>query len=53
MLEFLILAGVGVWLILALRSCFRGGGCSGGCGGCSGGCGGSCANCSHRCSHNH
>ena len=46
MLEFLILAGVGVWLILALRSCFRGGGCSGGCGG-------SCATCSHRCSHNH
>ena len=45
MLEFLILAGVGVWLILALRSCFRGGGCSGGCGG--------SANCSHRCSHNH
>ena len=46
MLEFLILAGVWVWLILALRSCFRGGGCSGGCGG-------SCTNCSHRCSHNH
>ena len=46
MLEFLILAGVGVWLIRALRSCFRGGGCSGGCGG-------SCTNCSHRCSHNH
>lgn len=29
MLEILILTGVGVWLILALRSCFRGGGCSG------------------------
>lgn len=25
MLEILILTGVGVWLILALRSCFRGG----------------------------
>lgn len=37
MLEILILTGVGVWLILALRSCFRGGGCSGSCGG-------SCAN---------
>ena len=42
MLEILILTGVGVWLILALRSCFRGGGC-----------GGSCANCSRHCGRSH
>ncbi len=46
MLEILILTGVGVWLILALRSCFRGGGCSGSCGG-------SCANCSRHCGRSH
>ena len=46
MLEILILTGFGVWLILALRSCFRGGGCSGSCGG-------SCANCSRHCGRSH
>ena len=38
-MELLILAGLGVWLALALRSCFRRkGGCGGCCGGSSGGC---------------
>ena len=46
MLEIMILTGVGVWLILALRSCFRGGGCSGSCGG-------SCAICSRHCGRSH
>ena len=41
-MELLILAGLGVWLALALRSCFRR---KGGCGGCSGGC---CASCEKR-----
>ena len=50
MLELLILAGLGVWLVLALRSCRRrGGGCGGDCGRCGGGCGGDCGRCAHRC----
>ncbi len=37
MLEFLILALLGIWLVVALRSCRRHkGGC--GCGGCDGCC---------------
>lgn len=44
MLEIVILAGVGVWLVLALRSCFRSGG---------GSCSGNCAGCSHCCGHRH
>ena len=37
MLELLILAALGGWLFLALRSCRRkGGGCGGSCAGCSG-----------------
>ena len=39
MLELLILAGLGIWLALALRSCRRH----------KGGCGGNCAGCSRRC----
>ena len=39
MLELLILAGLGIWLALALRSCRRR----------RGGCGGNCAGCSRRC----
>lgn len=35
MLEGLILAGLGVWLVMALRSCIRR----------KGGCGGDCAHC--------
>ncbi|MBS6353701.1 FeoB-associated Cys-rich membrane protein [Oscillibacter sp.] len=43
MLEVLILAALGVWLALALRSCLRrrGKGC-GGCDGCCDRCGGAC-----------
>ena len=43
MLEFLILAALGVWLVFALRSCLRrrGKGC-GGCDGCCDHCGQSC-----------
>ncbi len=40
MLEGIILAALALWLVLALRSCFRRKG---------GGCGGDCAHCSHRC----
>lgn len=45
MLELLILAALGVWLVLALRSCFRrrGKGC--------GGCDGCCSHCSQSCGH--
>lgn len=41
MLEALILAGLGVWLFLALRACLRRGrgGCGGDCRSCCGGCG--------------
>lgn len=39
MLELLILAGLGFWLALALRSCRRRGG----------GCGGDCARCRGHC----
>lgn len=39
MLETLILFGVGVWLVLALRSCFRHRGGCGCCDGCHGDCG--------------
>ena len=49
MLELLILALLGGWLVLALRSCRRKkGGC--GCGGCGcGGCDGCCSACrEHR-----
>ena len=44
MLELLILAALGVWLVFALRSCFRrrGKGC-GGCDGCCDHCGQSCS----------
>jgi hypothetical protein len=38
MLEILILAALGVWLVLALRSCRRH----------KGGCGGDCAHCRDR-----
>lgn len=39
MLEFLILALVGVWLAAALRACRRNkGGCGGNCSGCCAGC---------------
>lgn len=43
MLELLILAALGIWLGLALRSCFRrrGKGC--------GGCDGNCAGCGNIC----
>lgn len=41
MLEVLILTGLGVWLVLALRSCFRR---KGGCG-CCDGCRGNCGHC--------
>ena len=42
MLEGLILLILGIWLVLALRSCLRsGGGCGGDCG--------SCAGCAHAC----
>jgi bacterioferritin-associated ferredoxin len=34
MLEILILAALGGWLVLALRSCRRRGGCGGDCGRC-------------------
>ena len=49
MLEFLILAALGVWLVLALRSCHRrrGKGC-GGCDGCCDHCGQSCSAASRR-----
>ena len=41
MLEAFLLAGLGCWLILALRSCLRRrGGCGGTCDGC-------CRNCRH------
>ena len=40
MLEFLILALLGGWLVLALRACFRQ----------KGGCGGDCASCRKHCS---
>ena len=39
MLEGIILAVLALWLVLALRSCFRR----------KGGCGGDCAHCSRRC----
>lgn len=39
MLELLILSVLGLWLVLALRSCRRRGGGGGGC------CGGDCAHC--------
>ena len=42
MLEILILALLGGWLFLALRSCVRH---RGGCGGDCGSCGGCCARC--------
>ena len=42
MLEALILALLGVWLFLALRSCLRR---KGGCGGVCGSCDGRCAQC--------
>ena len=44
MLEVLILAALGVWLALALRSCLRrrGKGC--------GGCDGNCGHCGQSCS---
>ena len=45
MLELLILALLGGWLVLALRSCRRK---KGGCG-CVG-CGGCCSNCEKHCS---
>ena len=45
MLEFLILALLGVWLLLALRSCRRK---KGGCG--CGGCDGCCSACREHCS---
>ncbi|MDD3347089.1 hypothetical protein [Oscillibacter sp.] len=42
MLEFLIVAGLGVWLIWALRACrHSGGGCGGSCDGC-------CKSCQNR-----
>lgn len=46
MLELLILAALGVWLVFALRSCLRRRGK--GCGGCDGNCGQSCSAASRR-----
>ena len=42
MLEVLILAALGVWLALALRSCLRRRKGCGGCDGCCDRCGGAC-----------
>ncbi len=42
-MELLILAGLGIWLVLALRSCRRNrGSCGSSCSGCCDSCGGHC-----------